>query len=351
MNWYHDALIHPGQTRMKESVLEYYVWPNATNEMYEFIDLCNGCQIDKSTNKGKQGKLPLKSPPVNDPWEIISVDLCGPWQIDAEVEKEVNDPKKRGKMKTIKVTETLEIWALTIMDEVSGWPEIINIETKTSNNIALLVDSEWFCRYPRPLKCIYDNGKEFDSKEFCEMLDSYGVKKSPTTVKNPQGNSSHERMHLVIAEMLRTQELVIPLKIKPSDEIRRILQSVAFAIRATKSSVTKYSPGEMIYGRDMVTHHTAIANWDLIRERKRIAQIKNNERENKSRSNHVWKVGQKCLVITRTDERGGKLRKYKHKGPYNILHVYDNGIVKIEKKNFDEIMSTRRLQLFKEIKS
>ena len=79
--------------------------------------------------------------------------------------------------------------------------------------------------------------------------------------------------------------------------------------------------------------------------------IKNNERENKSRSNHVWKAGQKCLVITRTDERGGKLRKYKHQGPYKILRVYDNGIVKVEKKNFDEIMSTRRLQVFKGIKN
>ena len=103
----------------------------------------------------------------------------------------------------------------------------------------------------------------------------------------------------------------------------------------------------MIYGRDMVTHQTTISNWDLICKKKRIVQIKNNERENKNRSNHVWKKGQKCLIITRTDERSDKLRKYKHKEPHRILRAYDNNIVKVEKKNFNKIMSTRRLRLYK----
>jgi len=50
---------------------------------------------------------------------------------------------------------------------------------------------------------IHDNGGELIGSDFQELLDNYGVKPKPTTVKNPQSNGLHERMHLVICEMLR----------------------------------------------------------------------------------------------------------------------------------------------------
>ena len=68
------------------------------------------------------------------------------------------------------------------------------------------MDDNWFNRYPRPLYCLHDNGGEFIGEGFVEMLKSYGVQSQPTTVKNPQSNGAHERMHLVLCEMLRTKK-------------------------------------------------------------------------------------------------------------------------------------------------
>ena len=153
----------------------------------------------------KQGKIPLKDPPTIEAFEVLTVDLCGPWPIVATIEekKEVNDVNDTSKqIKIIEKEVRTQIWALTLVDEATGWPEVIPIENKKSKNIAFLVDSEWFCRYPRPLICIHDNGTEFTGEEFQEMLDSYGVQSKPTTVKNPRGNAMHERTHLLIAEML-----------------------------------------------------------------------------------------------------------------------------------------------------
>ena len=56
---------------------------------------------------------------------------------------------------------------------------------KFRNEIATLVDIVWFARYPRPLYCIHDNGGKFIGSGFQELLNSYGVKSKPTTVKNP----------------------------------------------------------------------------------------------------------------------------------------------------------------------
>ena len=90
----------------------------------------------------------------------------------------------------------MQISALTMMDDATRWLEIIPISNKNCKEIAYLVDSEWFCRYPRPLICRHDNGGEFEGREFQELLQSYGIESKPTTVKNPQGNGMHERVHL-----------------------------------------------------------------------------------------------------------------------------------------------------------
>ena len=113
----------------------------------------------------------------------------------------------------------------------------------------------------------------------------------PTTIKNPQGNATHERMHLVLAELLRTQDMYVPLKSSVNKEINYILQSAAWAIRTSVHSVLKHSPGQLVYNRDMVIHDYKQANWELVHKRRRVQQIKNNERENRSRTNYKWKEG------------------------------------------------------------
>jgi hypothetical protein len=75
-----------------------------------------------------------------------------------------------------------------------------------SEGTAKILDQTWFCRYPRPRRCISDNGNEFLGKEFQELLQSYGVKSVSTTVKNPQANLV-ERVHQTLGNMLRSYEL------------------------------------------------------------------------------------------------------------------------------------------------
>ena len=305
------------------------------------LQICEVCQRTKITNCGRHDQIPLKEPPNIALWELISVDLCGPWKVDATIEEE----HQRTKAKTIKtIKKRVKIWALTIIDEASVWLEIIPITNKLSKNIALLFDSKWFCRYPRPTYCIYDNGKEFIGNEFNELLDSYGIKKKPTTGKNPQANAVHERTHLLVEEMLRTLDIIVPMKCTVDQEVRRVLQSVAFDLRATISTITKYSPGQLVFGWDMVIDQLAVVDWSLLRERKGIQQARDNERENRGRTNFQYKVGKRVLVITKTNERRGKLLDYEHKGPYEIVKVYANGTIKMKCGNFNEIINIRRVR-------
>ena len=192
--------------------------------------------------------------------------------------------------------------------------------------------------------CRHDNGGEFDGQEFQELLQSYGIRSKPTTVKNPQGNGMHERAHLLIAEMLRTQTIEVESTTNMQNEIRRTLQSVAFAIRTATSSVTNFAPSHCIFGRDMIMHEKELVKWHELWERRKAQSIKENLRENKGRSNHEYKSGDKVLIITRSNERGGKLHKFMHTGPYEIVTVYGNGTIKIKRNNFKEIVHIRRVK-------
>ena len=52
------------------------------------------------------------------------------------------------------------------------------IQNKYTEEIAQIVDDQWFNRYPRPIYCIHDNGGEFIGSEFEDMLKSYGATKA-----------------------------------------------------------------------------------------------------------------------------------------------------------------------------
>ena len=189
--------MHPGARRLEESVRSNFTCPNLSGLCKDFVANCDVCSEMKLTNVIKDGQLPLKEDKVIKPWELLSVDLCGPWNIKCQFDV----PQQ---------TREVKIWALTMIDEGSCWPEIYPIQSKYAEEIAKIVDDQWFNRYPRPTYCIHDNGGEFIGSGFGEMLQSYGVLPKPTTVTNPQSNGVHERIHLVLCKMLRSQKLHVP---------------------------------------------------------------------------------------------------------------------------------------------
>jgi len=87
---------------------------------------------------------------------------------------------------------------------------------KSSAQISNLVYKTWFSRYPRCRYIIYDNGSEF-KLHFQSLCDTYGIKRKPTSVKNPQANAILERIHGVLGNMLRTSKLNMAELVKTSD--------------------------------------------------------------------------------------------------------------------------------------
>ena len=73
------------------------------------------------------------------------------------------------------------------------------------------------------------------------LCDSYGIKRKPTSVKNPQANAILEGVHQVLMNMLRTAELDMVDSVSPED-ISTFLNDAAWAICSTYHTVLKSSP-------------------------------------------------------------------------------------------------------------
>src|SRR5687768_10056872 len=95
-----------------------------------------------------------------------------------------------------------------MIDPASGWFEIHQYDNKRSITVTNIEEQEWFSRYPWPTQVTYDRGSEFIGKDFQKMLvQDYGIKRKPITVRNPQVNAVVERIHQVIANMVRAFQL------------------------------------------------------------------------------------------------------------------------------------------------
>ena len=331
IEWYHSNLQHAGSERTATTMRQHFDWPGAKSEVYGHVSRCLTCQKCKITGVKQYGKIPLpqKSEAEVAPWHTVHVDLIGPWAVRFNM---------MGKI----ITKDIE--ALTMVDKATTWPEIIMIKNKTSKHVSELFDNEWLCRYPRPARVIHDNGNEFIGNEFKEMLSSYGVKSCDTSVKNPRGNAIVERMHLTMGDMLRGMEF------DGSDwkvELNRSLQSVAWAIRSTVSTALNHTPGQLVFGRDMIMQTRVVADWERIKQKKRMSTIRSNQRENRNRVHHNYKVGDKILIVLKVGGPPLPKMELPTEGPYTVIRVFRNERVRIKRGRYEENIHVRRIKPFR----
>jgi hypothetical protein len=317
LEWYHEMLCHPGAKRTERTIRQHLVWPGLSKDVEKFVSTCHQCQIAKT--RKQYGHLPIKEANIK-PWHTICVDQIGPYSVTAA----------NGK--------TYELNAMTIVDPATGWFEIVEVPNKKAVTAAILLDTTWLSRYPRPVQCIFDNGNEFTGFEFQEMLESYGITPKPTTVKNPQANFV-ERVHQTLGNMLRTKELET-YTFPADDPWTQILSQCAWAIRSTVHLVLDATPAQLVFGRDMLFDLSFTADWQGIKNRRQQSIDSSNLRENSRRIAHQYRVGDQVLLDRNLLQR--KLLP-KRDGPFTIQQIYTNGVVKISKGVTTEKVSIRRI--------
>ena len=322
INWYHLALGHIGQNRLHDSMAQHLYHPDLRSTIEDVVTRCVTCQEEKNVLRG-HGQLAPREANAH-PWREVAVDLVGPWKI------------------TINNVET-EFRALTIIDTVTNLVELVRIDNKTSEHVAMHFENTWLSRYPMPRSITYDQGGEFIGRPFQQMLARHGIQARPTTAKNPQANSLCERMHQTVANSLRAmRQMTPPAGIQHATQlVDTALANCLFATRSTVHSALRASPGSLAFNRDMILDIPMVADWELIRQNRQQLIDARLIAANRKRFSHDYHVGDEVYKLKHSPNK----LESRVEGPYRINTVHTNGTVTIQlTPHVIERISIRRIK-------
>ena len=316
---------HVGATRLLQSLCSFFFAPNLKAAVEKHVYSCESCQRNKNQGRG-YGHLPPRQD-ISIPWEEVAVDLIGPWQIIVEG------------------VGQLRVQALTAIDTCTTLAELVRIENKTSAHVAFKFEQSWLSRYPRPLRCVHDPGREFTGSAFQLTLHQLAIQSVATTVKNPQANAICERMHKTCGDMIRTLMREQPPSTMASafDMIDAVLAASQQSLRTVVHRTLGILSGSLVFGRDMLVPIPVLTDMEVIRNRRQAVIDDNTRRVNLRRIYKDYKIGDQVLLKVYNpatlDERA--------EGPFSISQVHVNGTVTIKRaKQVFERINIRRIRPF-----
>jgi hypothetical protein len=174
------------------------------------------------------------------------------------------------------------------------------------------------------------------------MLESYGIKPVPTTVRNPKSNGVIEHVHLTMGDMLRTMTFT---GTDWFQDMQRTLDAVAWAVCTTINPNIKHYPCHLAFNQDTIFRRAVKVDWELIHATRHQLVKASNITENKSRLPKQYSPGDHVLIILDADERRSQPKmNAPTKGPFTITRVHTNGAVDINRGGFVETINIRRIK-------
>ena len=223
-----------------------------------------------------------------------------------------------------------------MIDPATGWLEIVPIETKRANVVSNIIEQNWLTQYPRPDQVTCDRGKEFMA-EFITMCErDYDLTKKPITVRNPQANSTVERVHQTVGNMRSTFD--IPSVETCADQILGTFAAIAHGICSAIHTTTRATPMQLVFGWDDILNVPHIANWKYIQSRKQTEINRNHPNENRKCKMFTNQLN-KCILVK--NDWTSKCGTTSYKGPCPIVKINDNGTAQLR---MDNVLDTHNIR-------
>ena len=210
---------HLGVRKTLDRVRHHFYWPNVLKDVLNFCRVCHTCQVVGKPN-AKIPVAPLKPiPAVGEPFSRVIIDCVGPL------------PRSKSGNE----------YLLTIMDSVTRFPEAIPMRNITAKSVikALI---KFFTTFGLPRVVQSDQGSNFTSNLFRQVLKELGIKHQISAAYHPESQGALERFHQTLKNMIRTYCFQND---KQWDEGVPLL---LFAAREVVQESLGFSPFELIFG-------------------------------------------------------------------------------------------------------
>uniref|UniRef100_A0A087YSQ8 Gypsy retrotransposon integrase-like protein 1 n=1 Tax=Poecilia formosa TaxID=48698 RepID=A0A087YSQ8_POEFO len=230
----HDANLagHCGVKKTYHRVLRNFFWPGLKSDVVNYCRSCHTCQLVGKPNK-PISPAPLHPIPVlGEPFERVLLDCVGPL------------PKTKSGYQYI----------LTIMCAATRFLEAIPLRTLKTKNIVKAL-TKFFSTFGLPKVFQTDQGTNFMSKVFAQVMNELKMKHQTSTPYHPESQGALERFHQTLKTMLRKYCLESG---KSWDEGLPLL---LFAVRETIQESLGFSPAALVFG------HTVRDPLKLVKEK------------------------------------------------------------------------------------
>lgn len=144
-------------------------------------------------------------------------------------------------------------WILVVSDIFSKFILTKAMRTATSKATTNFFETDIFTRFAVPEIIISDNGPQFKSREFKEMLNYRNIKHWPTCYYHPQANQT-EAANKTIGNALRAYVD------KNHRNWDHRLPQITCAINTSVHSSTKMTPYKTVFGHEMITDNRVYRN-------------------------------------------------------------------------------------------
>lgn len=302
---------HVGIRKTEDRITRHFYWPKMHQDVVQFCKTCHTCQIiGKSQPSIKPAPL-IPIPAFDEPFTRILVDCVGPL------------PRTRSGHK----------YLLTIMDLSSRFPEAIPLRSITAKTVVQAL-VQFFTRYGLPKEVQSDQGSNFMSGVFQQVMHELGIKQFKSTAYHPQSQGALERYHQTLKTMLRAYCEEYP------DDWDKGIPFLLFATRDSPNESTGFSPFELVYGHEVrgplkLVKERFLAEDDEVnlldyvskfrerlsgacevaKEHLKISQGKMKAQADKNAKERSFKPGDKVLVLLPLQ---GEPLKARFSGPYLV---------------------------------
>ena len=220
----HEAPLagHLGINKTQEKLLRYFFWPGLRHDVAEFCRSCHVCQVVGKPNQ-KIPPAPFRPiPAFEEPFSRVIVDCVGP----------------------LPRTKSGNQYLLTMMCASTRFPEAIPLRTITAKNVSKAL-VKFFTMVGLP-KCVQsDQGSNFTSKIFRQVMSELGVECKNSSAYHPQSQGALERFHQTLKNMMRVYCCEVE---RDWDEGIPLL---LFAAREAVQESLGFSPFELVFGHSV----------------------------------------------------------------------------------------------------
>lgn len=157
------------------------------------------------------------------PFERIQLDILGPLPVSNAGNK----------------------YLLVIIDCFTKLVEAFPLKNIRTRTIAEIFVDQFISRHGVPLELHPDQGRNFESNLFKELIQLLGIKKTRTTALHPQSNRQAERQQRAILDYLAK------FVSKKQTVWDYYIPMYLLAYRSLKNEITGVSPAELYFARDL----------------------------------------------------------------------------------------------------